>query len=336
MARTRRHHRLVAGLVGISTILLGIPLAAPRAIAGQDMEGFMPDTLHVAVGDMVFDAIAAGPAGGDLVLLLHGFPQTSHSFRHQLSALARAGYRAVAPDQRGYSPGARPARAEDYAMTHLVGDVIGIVDALGHSTFHLIGHDWGGAVAWVTAATFPESVMSLVAVSTTHLASFSAAMADSSSGQAQRSSYMQVFAAEGTEHAMLANDAATLRSIYAGAGLSDRDVDVYVHALRTPEALRAALNWYTASGLRPAPSAGGTSSSRASSLPPVRVPTMYVWSTEDVAFSRVAAEGTQDWVTGPYRFEVLEGISHWVPEQAAERLSELILEHLGSLQRPRS
>jgi len=316
----------------LSAALLGIFLATPRAAASQPRDRLMTDTLRLVVGEMVFDAIAAGPADGDLVMLLHGFPQTSYSFRHQLSALARAGYRAVAPDQRGYSPGARPARAEDYSMKYLVGDVIGIADALGHDTFHLIGHDWGGAVAWVTAATFPERVRSLVAISTPHLAAFSAAMSDSSSGQAERSAYMRVFAAEGTEHAMLADDAATLRRIYDGSGLSDGDVEVYVNALGTPDALRAALNWYTASRLRPAPSTGDASASvPATPLPPVRVPTMYVWSTEDVAFTRVAAEGTRDWVTGPYRFEVLEGVSHWVPEQAADRLNALILEHLDSV-----
>ena len=102
---------------------------------------------QVAVGDFTFDVRMAGPDDGEVVILLHGFPQTSYEWRHQLGALAEAGYRAVAPDQRGYSHGARPPDVEDYTVSLLVGDVLGLADAIGAERFHVVGHDWGAAVA---------------------------------------------------------------------------------------------------------------------------------------------------------------------------------------------
>nr|MCH9683850.1 alpha/beta hydrolase [Deltaproteobacteria bacterium] len=130
--------------------------------------------IQIEVGPFVFDARAAGPADGELVLLLHGFPQSSYEWRGQLSALGEAGYHAVAPDQRGYSPGARPPELMDYAVGELVGDVVGIADALGANAFHVVGHDWGAGVAWATAAVFPDRVMTLTALSIPHIDAFDA------------------------------------------------------------------------------------------------------------------------------------------------------------------
>src|SRR5688572_5632939 len=118
-------------------------------------------TIQLAVGDETFDARVAGPEDGDVVLHLHGFPQTSWSWRAQLDALGAAGYRAVAPDQRGYSAGARPADVERYAIPNLVADVLGIADALGAERFHLVGHDWGAAVAWQVAGRHQARLRSL-------------------------------------------------------------------------------------------------------------------------------------------------------------------------------
>ncbi|MGH9248466.1 MAG: alpha/beta fold hydrolase, partial [Acidimicrobiales bacterium] len=126
------------------------------------------DVTEIAVGPHTFDALADGPEDGELVLLLHGFPQTSAAWRDQVAALAAAGYRAVAPDQRGYSPRARPTELAAYAMPELVGDVIGFADVLGAERFHLVGHDWGGAVAWQVAGRHPERLHTLAAVSTPH------------------------------------------------------------------------------------------------------------------------------------------------------------------------
>jgi len=134
------------------------------------------ERIELAVGAYTFGARAEGPPDGDLVLLLHGFPETSYEWRHQLAALGAAGHRAVAPDQRGYSPGARPAAVAEYAVEHLVADVGGFADALGADRFHLVGHDWGGFVAWYAGGSFPGRVRTLTVVSTPHPVAFAAAL----------------------------------------------------------------------------------------------------------------------------------------------------------------
>src|SRR4051812_48026683 len=169
---------------------------------------------------MTFSALAAGPPDGRLVLLLHGFPQTSYSWRHALAALASAGYRAVAPDQRGYSAGARPTEISQYAMPHLVADVLAIADDMGGHEFDLVGHDWGGAVAWQTAGRYPERLRTLTVLSTPHPGSLTWTLTESVGQQRERSSYMQFFRRpDEPEDMFLADGAVVLRNTYAGAGL---------------------------------------------------------------------------------------------------------------------
>ena len=272
--------------------------------------------LELAVGDLVFDARADGPDDGALVLLLHGFPQTSFSWRHQLPALAAAGYRAVAPDQRGYSARARPADVEEYRSDRLVGDVLGFADAFGVERFHLVGHDWGGAVAWQVAGRHSGRLLTVTSVSTPHPAAFRRAIQDGD--QRDRSSYMQFFRSPEAEPFFLDNDAAGLRALYTASSLSEDAVDEYVRVLTQPGAMTGALNWYRAADL-----------GLVEGLGPITTPTMYVWSTFDPALGREAAEATAGHVDGRYRFEVLEGVSHWIPEQAADTLNALLLAHLG-------
>lgn len=289
------------------------------ALAGQDIE-----RREIRTGPYVFDALVAGPAGGELVLMLHGFPETSFEFRRQIPVLAAAGYRVVAPDQRGYSPRARPEGVEAYAMGELVSDVIDIADQLGADRFHLVGHDWGGAVAWVTATRHPGRIRTLTVLSTPHFAAFRSAIADAATDQAQRSSYFERFARPGAEREFLADDARFFRSLFAGAGTAADEIQVYVNALGTPAAMRAALNWYSAN----VSAAASASVTPAPPPTPIRVPTLYVWGDEDVAFGRAAAEATEGFVAGPYRFEILHGVGHWVAEQAADRINALLLEQL--------
>lgn len=277
------------------------------------------EPLTLSASGFTFDALAAGPGDGELVLLLHGFPQTSRAWLSVLAPLAEAGYRAVAPDQRGYSPGARPHDDEAYAMDELVGDVTGIADALGAETFHVVGHDWGGAVAWQVAGAHPDRVRSLTVLSTPHPGAFAQAFAGDLGGdQIQRSSYMQVFAADGAAETMLADDAAGLRMLFQLTGMADEGAQPYVEALSSVEALHAALAWYRAAlaGLM----GGGA---------PTEVRTLYIWGTEDPALGREAAEATGDHVTAPYRFVPLEGVGHWVTEDAADTVRDLLLEHLA-------
>ena len=257
---------------------------------------------------------------GPLVLLLHGFPDTASSWSHQIPALAAAGYRVVAPDQRGYAAGARPANVDDYGVLALVGDAVGFVDALGASTCHLVGHDWGGAVAWVFAVLHPDRLRTLTAVSTPHPTPFGTSIREGE--QKEMSAYMDVFRAEGAEDLFLADEGAAMRRALASFGMEDTDpVDEYYRVLSQPGAMTGALNWYRANDI----GAGNLE------LPPVTVPTMYVWSTDDQALGREAAEATAAWVDGPYRFEVLEGVSHWVPEEVPDVLTALLLDHFAGV-----
>jgi pimeloyl-ACP methyl ester carboxylesterase len=276
----------------------------------------MIESLELSVRDYTFTARAAGPAEGELVLLLHGFPQTSYEWRHQLPALADAGYRAVAPDQRGYAVGACPSDVAEYRIEKLAQDAVGFADALGADRFHVVGHDWGGAVAWILAGNHGERLRTMTAVSTPH----PTALADSIVGgeQRQRSSYMLSFREEGAEDGFLDDDAALLRGLYVASGLADADAaEEYVRVLVDRSAMTGALNWYRANNFR-AP------------IGPVTVPTMYVWSTDDPALGREAAEATAAHVEGPYRFEVIEDVGHWIPETAADPLNALLLSHLAS------
>lgn len=269
------------------------------------------------VGELDFTVTEAGPEDGELVILLHGFPQTSAAWRHQVPALAEAGYRVLAPDQRGYSPGARPDGVAAYHSAELTADVLGMADALGAERFHVVGHDWGASITWQLACRHGDRLRTATTLSVPHPLAYAAALASPKTDQADRSSYFPSFREEGSEHAMLANDATGLRFVYQASGLTEEESGPYLAALSTPEALGAALNWYRAAG-----------GHLIQDLQPVTVPMLHVWSTEDPALGREGAEATGDHVEGPYRFEVLEGVDHWIPEHAAERLNELLLEHL--------
>ncbi len=276
------------------------------------------ERLEIPVGEFVFDALAAGPAGGELVLLLHGFPQTSWEWRSQLQALADAGYRAVAPDQRGYSSRARPEGVDNYHVQHLIADTLGIADWLGAHQFHLVGHDWGAAVSWAVAGTHPEHLRTLTIVSVPHPKAMATALA-TSEDQRNRSSYIQLFREEGKAEEVLGqSDFAALRGMLSTTG-SPEDADEYARVLTQPGCLTAALNWYRA--MQPG---------LVGEIGPITTPTMFVWSTNDIALGREGAEATGQFIDGPYRFEILEDVSHWIPEHAPDELNKLLLEHIGT------
>ena len=269
-------------------------------------------------GGMTFRARVAGPADGRLVLLLHGFPQTSMSWAETMAALAGEGHRAVAFDQRGYSAGARPDGVEHYGLDSLVADVLAVADERGGHRFDLVGHDWGGIIAWHVAGRYPDRVRTLTVASTPHPLAFRAALRGELGGdQPSKSGYTEFFRSPGAEDFFLGNDAAALRGMYSTMP-AEAAAD-YLTVLTQPGALTGALNYYRATKFDEQPPTGDITS-----------PTLYVWSTDDMALGREAAEATGRHVAGPYRFEVLDGVSHWVPEAAAAEFSRLLLEHLAT------
>jgi pimeloyl-ACP methyl ester carboxylesterase len=260
--------------------------------------------------------LQAGPDGGEVVLLLHGFPQVAACWRSQVESLAHAGFRAVAPTQRGYDPSHRPAEVEAYHARHLVADVLALADRLGAARFHLVGHDWGAAVAWQVAARHGDRLLSLTAVSVPHPLAYTAALTERGGEQASRSTYMREYRdVIGSAQRLLADDAALLRAAYDG--LPPDAASRYVDVLSAPGALEAALSWYAA-----------TDAWLVRDLGEITVPTLFVWGEEDPAVGRAAAERCGDHVAGPYRFVPLPGAGHWIPELDAARFTPLLLEHL--------
>src|SRR5262245_9600596 len=236
----------------------------------------------------------------------------------QLDALAAAGFRAVAFDQRGYSPGARPADVSAYKPAALVRDTLDVADAIGAAPFDLVGHDFGGMVAWMVAGHHPDRVRTLTVASTPHPAAFRASYQNTTTDQGGRSEYMRTFRGGergAMEATLLADDAAALRMVYTG--LEPDAIEEYVRVFSEPGALVAAIDWYRS-----------MSGKASAATPPSDVPTLYVWSDQDPSLGRDAAEATANLVTGPYRFEVLEGVGHWIPELAAPVFTPMLLDHL--------
>lgn len=272
-------------------------------------------SVDLAVGTI--DLRVDGPADGEPVILLHGFPQTSRSWGDVAQALVEAGLRVIAPDQRGYSPGARPIGVENYTGELLADDVSLIADAFGIDTFHLVGHDWGASIAWVTAVRHADRIDSLTAVSVPHLAAFGRSL-QTSTDQQQKSSYIQLFRVPGkAEEVLLADNAERLIGMYQGKASAD-DVAAYVELLEQPGALTAALNYYRAM------------TAKLSELPAVTTPTTYVWSTGDMALGREGAEQCGDYVDADYEFVELPDVTHWIPDEVPEALAEAILRRIAS------
>jgi pimeloyl-ACP methyl ester carboxylesterase len=282
----------------------------------------MSESIETSQG--IFTAELVGPAQAPLVVLLHGFPLSRHSWRALLPALAAAGYRALAPDQRGYSPGVRPdpRGLESYGIPRLVADVLELADACGQAgePFHVVGHDWGGQVAWCLAARHPERVLSLAVYSRPHPAAFRVAYQEDRDGQQQRSRHHLAFHHPEIGALLLADGARRLRAILAREKIPADAIDRHLEVLGNAEAMEAALTWYRAVGTLAAIEVG-----------PVRAPTLYVWGDADSTVGPSAAYGTADWVTGPYRFEHPPGLGHCVSEEDPELATRLLLEHLRSV-----
>jgi pimeloyl-ACP methyl ester carboxylesterase len=270
---------------------------------------------HYTHDGLTFDVRDAGPADGPVVVLLHGFPQHNDSWDAVIDRLAAQGYRCLAPNQRGYSSGARPPRRRDYRIPDLVGDLGALIDASGAQQVHLVGHDWGAAVAWAAAAEMPERLKTVSPVSVPHPAAFIKSFANSRQGLA--SWYMYFFQLPRVpEWSMKWRNGAMMSKLLQQAGQTPAAAVRDVQAMREPGALTAAINWYRAMPL---------SNPRAINQK-VSVPTLYVWSDGDTALMPKSAHNTARYVDGEYRFEILPGVSHWIPDEEPDKLAELLLE----------
>jgi pimeloyl-ACP methyl ester carboxylesterase len=278
-------------------------------------------TTELTTSEGRFTADVAGPEDGPLVLLLHGFPQTRHTWRDVLPLLGAAGFYAAAVDQRGYSPGVRPLSVDAYATTRLVADVLDLAGTLGAARFHLVGHDWGGQVAWLTAAHHADRVAGLTVLSRPHPAAFARSFALDPE-QATRSQHHRNMGPEMTDR-WNADNSSLLRALLSGAGVPSPDVEAYLTVLGDRAALDAAMKWY-----RAAAQAGGL---RAAETPAVASSVCYVWGSADQTVGRRAAELTAEHVTGPYRFVEVDGAGHFLTDDHGAAVAQReIMDHVAA------
>ena len=252
---------------------------------------------------------------GEPVVLLHGWPDSGDLWRCQTPALVAGGYRVIVPDLRGFGESSRPVEVDAYAAPQMVGDVIGVLDDLAVDRAHLIGHDWGAAIAWLTAALAPERVASLTALSVGHPAAFR----DAGWDQREKSWYMLLFQFPGIAEQWLSADG--FRNLREWS--AHPDIEAVVERLAHPEALTASLNLYRA--ILPPESLVASPME----LPPVSVPAMGLWSTGDLALTEAQMTGSTAYLAGPWRYERLAGVGHWMQLEAPEAVNALLLDFLG-------
>lgn len=258
---------------------------------------------------LTFDVTDNGPADGPVVILLHGFPQDRTAWDQVAPLLNEAGLRTLAPDQRGYSPRATPRGRSAYVVPELVKDVEALIEASGAQRVHLVGHDWGGGVAWAARTALADRLWGLTSVSTPH----TAAMLKSPS-QWPHSAYMLGFQIPWVAERAVQR---TLPGLYLKGGVAKKQALHYAKRFQDPDSLTGPLNWYramalTAKGLR---SSGGSRS---------RVPTTYLWGTRDPFLGRAAAERTAQFVAGDYEFREVDA-QHWLPETNPQDVVEAVL-----------
>jgi len=268
---------------------------------------------------LTFDVLVDGPHEGAPVLLLHGFAESFHHWDHQIAALACSGYRAYAPSQRGYSAGARPdpANTDNYVFDKLVNDPMQIASQLGLKRFHLVGHDWGGSIAWGIADRYPDRLASLTILSRPHPNAFNRALALPDGEQKHRSRHHREFLEPDAAAVVLADEAAWLRVRWDAAGVPRPAQEKHLAVLGNPAAMNAALAWYRARGAIRSP------------LGVITVPTLYIWGDADDTVGRPAAEWTREYVSARYEFAVLPGGGHFTADQMPEQVNALMLRHLA-------
>ena len=267
---------------------------------------------------LTFDVTDAGPTDGRVVILLHGFPEDRRSWDGVIPALTAAGYRVLAPDQRGYSPGARPKGRKAYKVGELEADVLALADAAGADRFDVVGHDWGAVVAWGLGAHHPDRVRTLTALSVPHTEAFLRSMLRSS--QAFHSWYMLFFQLPAIPEALLSRGRGKALSKSLGrSGLGGEAAARYGRRAAVSSDMTGPINWY-----RAIPFGVGERMAR------IEVPTLFVYGARDGFITAAAAQACGSWVRGPYRYEALADAGHWLPEENPDEVSRLLIEQLSA------
>jgi pimeloyl-ACP methyl ester carboxylesterase len=306
----------VAGVLASAQLALdrGRAHAARTAALPQLAPGQADGLVQIPANGMTFRARVAGLGGArPAVVLLHGFPQTSAMWEPLIDAAAAAGYRVLALDQRGYSPGARPEGVDAYALLELVGDVLAVADAAGFERFHLVGHDWGCVVGWVTAIQHPDRVLTWSGLSIPHPGTLLRDIAR------DPPLYIRINTAPLVPETLLTfNGMSRLRGIYARATPEQRDE--YLAVFAEPGALTAALHWYRA--------IGASLGSGEAATGPVAVPTLFAYGSREFWVTEDALVRQRALVTGPYRERELDA-GHFLLEERPDETVAAVLAHLA-------
>ncbi len=291
---------------------------------------FLPEQLGFTT--TVFDldslrlhAAVAGPEGAPLVVLLHGFPEFWYEWRRTIGPLAAAGFRVVAPDQRGYN---LSDKAGPYDLRTVAGDVVNLIAAAGCESAHIVGHDWGGAVAWAVAAWHPQRVRRLAVINLPHPLAMADALAHFNLRQYLRSTYVALFQIPGLPEWLLSRDkfAVLKRGLRATSGpatFPTGDLDRYAEAWLQPGALSAMLGWYRAVWR----SRAQVLASRAQ-FDRIAVPTLLLWGERDSALGVELAEASVPHIADG-RLVRFPYASHWLPAESPDAVNRHLLDHLS-------
>ena len=310
----------VAGAYAVDRLFLAPACPACHAEMTKSLPLFdrsRAGLVRIRASGMEFRARVAGfdNRDGEGVILLHGFPETSIIWEPMLEKLAKAGFRVIAFDQRGYSPGARPSRVSAYNSKKLAGDVIAIATVAGFDRFHVIGNDFGGAIAWIAADRYPQKILSVTSLATPHPKALFDALADSQA-QWRRSSYIPLYWVPVLPELVLGFNRAAVLGRMRWQLYPAHEVEEFKQVFSEPGAVTGALNWYRAFQLN--------SHAR---LRKIRQPTLFLWGNEDGAFGRIAADETADYVEGPFRFHRLRA-GHLLMAELPELVTDEVLSHL--------
>ncbi|HKI01233.1 MAG TPA: alpha/beta hydrolase [Thermoanaerobaculia bacterium] len=265
-------------------------------------------------------AVEAGPEGGPLLVLLHGFPEFWYGWRHQIEPLAAAGFHVLAPDQRGYNLSDKPGKISDYNLDTLALDVVGLIDAMGEEKAHVVGHDWGGAVAWWLGVRHAGRLARLALLNIPHPGVMRRTLIKSSE-QRKKSSYIFFFQLPGLpERLFRRNDfayaAKSLQATSRPGTFTAADLEVYREAWRQPGAVRSMIHWYRAA-LRSRPERPATSR--------VRVPTLLLWGRKDRFLGQEMARPSIG-LCDDGRLELCDDASHWLQHEEPERVNRRLIE----------
>lgn len=266
---------------------------------------------RISVNGVALNVGVGGPADGPAVLLIHGFPDDHQVWRHQWPALIAAGYRVIAPDLRGFGDSDMPAPVRAYRVQALLADLIGVLDALGVAQARVVGHDWGAAIGWQLAIHHPQRVERYAALSVGHPSAYARA----GWRQKLKGWYTLMFQLRGLTEALLkAGDWAFMRAFTQEPVEAPR----WIARLSRPGRLTAALNIYRANVRMVLPA----------DYPPVRVPVLGVWSSGDRFLSQDQMTDSAAYMAAPWRYEQIDGVSHWMTVNAVDRVNALLLDYL--------